>query len=173
MPGVPVRPATSWCTFWKEHNGSVVCIVSTVFRACSNVTQLGTTVDIPGQGMQTSRARKAHRHTYQQPVPHQGPQLVCQCRQPPCLLLLLHCVTVSCALTVCRCAPALGCRAHLCSGGRGLALFPALSVCTLQRHQRYVMVDLDHEEDEEATRGLVGAHTSSGGHGTSRPIFKH
>lgn len=39
-------------------------------------------------------------------------------------------------------------------------------VCVQQRHQRYVMVDLDHEEDEEATRGLVGAHTSGGGHGT-------
>jgi hypothetical protein len=40
-------------------------------------------------------------------------------------------------------------------------------VMSLQRHQRYVMVDLDHEEDEEATRGLVGAQTSGGGHGES------
>lgn len=36
---------------------------------------------------------------------------------------------------------------------------------SLQRHQRYVMVDLDHEEDEEATRGLVGGQASGGGHG--------
>jgi hypothetical protein len=35
----------------------------------------------------------------------------------------------------------------------------------VQRHQRYVMVDLDREEDEEATRGLVGALGSGGGHG--------
>lgn len=43
-----------------------------------------------------------------------------------------------------------------------------LPACLPQRHQRYVMVDLDHEEDEEATRGLVGgAHTSGGGHGES------
>ena len=47
-----------------------------------------------------------------------------------------------------------------------VGLLSCVLCCALQRHQRYVMVDLDHEEDEEATRGLVGgAHTSGGGHG--------